>query len=1209
MADMDVTAKFRADISDMKSKMDTISRDLSQINTKAQSAGKGFTVLRGSIATAFGSAIVGGIAAGTRALSGFLQGAVDMAKESELTVARLDAIATSMGLMDTVLGGSTQRLLDQAQALQEVTGVSDETIKSAQALILTFQSVGATAGETGGIFDRTTAAAMDLSAAGFGDVEGAAKSLARALEDPTRGLTMLSRQGVTFDKAQQDMIKGLVASGQTLEAQEMILAAVEKQVGGTAEAVAKDSDKMSAAFADLQEGIGLALFPVLQELAATLTPIIKDLQGPLSEVAKVVAGALQKAFAELGPLIGPLATALAAIGQAITTALAGALEALIPALVPVAQNLTELANRIAPILAAVLSKVGEILGRVLGAITPLLGPLTDLVFGILDAAWPIVETVADVLLLLVDALKPVLNAVMMLIKPIGDLVKTGLAIILPVIKPLLPVIEALAQVLSHVLVKAVGLVMIAMGHLIQVWSKIAPFVLNNVAKPVVQHFMRMANMVVGAASRMLGWVPGLGDALKKAEKAVQDFAVESERAIGNAADAIEKEGGRIGQEMITQGTNALTQATPALGAAAAQAGRFVAGQYNHAVASGMGAAFGATFGAGAGITPPAMLTPTPPTPPPDGGGGGSAVGQAAEQDTQAIEKLIRKLEEYQDSMHRVQRASEDLHSATRVLPPQFQHLGDVLGDLAQSQIQQIFGPGGSITQVIGQFDQLSASIDEFYQPLLNVEMFGRKAVRAARQAMNATKGFLQAATETALRLMAQRERIRTALRDLETEYRAGVERVNQRFNDLDRAAANATRALERQHDGIIAALQRGLASATAAFDRENAVLQSLIQERNSFLANVRSGFRSFVNSLSFESQQATKKIVKETKKLANGITVTFEREIEVGGGAKNIREQLEQRLAAVREFSANIRTLMRRGLDPTLVQDFVSAGVAGAGEAVKELTKASDADLAAINSAQAGLASEVAAFQQYAGQQWFDAGIAQQAAIVRPLEAARDAAQFALDTANALREQEIEAARAHQEQLKLDREAALAEELANYTTRKEQLEQEGEEVEDALTENANMINERLSNLQNTLPPRMARAGRMAMNGLIRGLKARRPALMREARRIANAISATIRAALATRSPSRVTADIGEDVAAGLAQGMKKGTSDVLAQARNLSSAAVPPMPRIGAPSAGANITVNITAPPLTDPAEIGRQAVEAIRKYERRSGPVFVSAQ
>jgi hypothetical protein len=362
-----------------------------------------------------------------------------------------------------------------------------------------------------------------------------------------------------------------------------------------------------------------------------------------------------------------------------------------------------------------------------------------------------------------------------------------------------------------------------------------------------------------------------------------------------------------------------------------------------------------------------------------------------------------------------------------------------------------------------------------------------------------------------------------------------------------------------------------------------------------------------VNSLSFESGQATKQIIKETKKLANGITVTLEREMEVGGGAANIRQQLEERLEAVREFSRNIRSLMARGLDPTLIQEFVSAGVSGAGEAVKALTSASDSDLAAINSAQAGLASEVADFQKYASQQWFDAGIAQQEAIVAPLAAARDAAQFALDTANALREQELESARAHQEQLKLDREAALADELLNYEARKLTLEAEGKEIEEALTANADSINTKLSSLQSSLPPQMRKTGRMAINGLIAGLKVREPALMAEARRIGNAVAAALRAALEVRSPSRVTQGIGQEVAAGLALGMRQGTKGIVSASDFMASAAIPTMSPT--PTGGTSITVNITAPPLTDPAEIGRQAVEAIRKYERRSGPVFVSAR
>ena len=41
---------------------------------------------------------------------------------------------------------------------------------------------------------------------------------------------------------------------------------------------------------------------------------------------------------------------------------------------------------------------------------------------------------------------------------------------------------------------------------------------------------------------------------------------------------------------------------------------------------------------------------------------------------------------------------------------------------------------------------------------------------------------------------------------------------------------------------------------------------------------------------------------------------------------------------------------------------------------------------------------------------------------------------------------------------------------------------------------------------------------------------------------------------------------------------------------------------------GSNITINVTAGMGTDGAEVGRQIVDAIRKYERRSGPVFAGA-
>lgn len=1244
---MDVTAKFRADTSDFTSKVKSMNnlyqdsagkwRDatgkfataaqqaaagVGKMGTSAQKASGGFTVLKGAIGTALGGAIVGGIYAAGRAMTGFVTSAMEAAAESEMTVKRLDQIAASMGILDTTLGGSTQRLQDYAQTLQDATGVNDETIKSAQALILTFKDVAATAGEQGGVFDRTTAAAMDLSAAGFGGIEQNAKSLARALQDPAKGLTMLGRQGVTFTESEKELILTLQESGKTLEAQNLILQAVEKQVGGTAAAVATDADKMKAAFEDLKEGIGLALFPVMQELAATLTPIVKELQEPLRQIAEVIGGALSQAFTALAPLIGPLATALAAIGQAITTALAGALQALIPALIPVAQNLTQLATQIAPILANVLGKLGEIFGRVLGAITPLLGPLTDLVMGILDAAWPIVEILADTLLMLVDALMPVLDVVAMMLKPLTDLVKLGFAVLTPIIKALQPVIGALADVLGQVLVKAIGVLMFQQGLLIKGLSMLAPFVLKNVAKPVVEHFLFMSKNVVKAAAALLGWVPGLGDAMKEAEAAIIGFEAEAIASISRAGDTIAQEGGRIGDELIAAGQNAMLNAAGPLGNTAAQVGRYVAGQYNYAVASGMGKAWDAMNASPAAPTPAPPPSPTPAPTPSGSPSGASAASKQEDKRKAEIEKFI---EGFEKALERVKRGQDTLVASTKRAGAQF---ADALGDmLPQSEVQEMFGPTGTIGGVISQYDQLDAAINDLYTPLTNAKRFGKETANTARGLMQQAKGFLKSATETALTLMRAKAANVAAIEKADKDYEAAVAGINASFDALDKAAADNIRSIEARFDALIPGLEAALNRATEAFNRENGVLQDLIRERDQFLGQIRSGFRSFVNSLSFESAAASKQIIRETKTLANGITVTLEREIEVGGGASSIREQLQARLDAVREFSRNIRTLIQRGLDPTLVQEFVTAGVSGAGQAAAELASASSADLAAINQVQAGLASEVASFQQTASQQWFDAGIAQQEAIVAPLAAARDQAQAALSAANAARTAELAAAQAHAESLKVQRQIALDEAKAQYETQKEALKAQGLEIDEALTENANSLHTSIANLQNTVPPAMFEAGKKSVKRMLAGFREEFPGMKSKLNgmmdRLAASMNRTATVTIRTvheSAPSPAAPMIPGRAKGGPVQarqayivGEKGPELFVSSQAGNIipnhQLGSVPNMgPRVGGATGMTTVNLTVNAGMGTDGAEVGRQVVEAIRKYERRSGPVFVSA-
>ena len=211
-----------------------------------------------AIGVAFLAVGAAGIAMGKKLFDAF--------EEVTTANARIEAVVTSMGNFAGEIDGVTQRLVDQAEATARLTGVDRNLIKESQALLLTFDSVNKTAGDVGGVFDRATQAAVDLAAAGFGEVNTNAIQLGKALEDPIKGLTALGRSGVTFTDEQRELIKSLVESNRTLEAQGLILGAIEKQVGGVAEATANGSARMSQAFGILTEQVASALAPAFEKL-------------------------------------------------------------------------------------------------------------------------------------------------------------------------------------------------------------------------------------------------------------------------------------------------------------------------------------------------------------------------------------------------------------------------------------------------------------------------------------------------------------------------------------------------------------------------------------------------------------------------------------------------------------------------------------------------------------------------------------------------------------------------------------------------------------------------------------------------------------------------------------------------------------------------------------------------------------------------------
>lgn len=243
--DQNLTLTVKADTADASSKLDTLGGSIGRMTAA-------FTL--GSIATR-----------GVEAAWGFLKNTVVDSiasfNESESVVAQMNATLQSTG---HAAGMSAKELVDLSQSLQAQTRFSDETILSAQNLLLTFTNIGED------VFPQATEAVLNMSTALGQDASNSAIQLGKALQDPILGVSALRRVGVNFNETQQETIKHMVETNRTMEAQQYILAELNKEFGGSAVAAAKtfggQMEQLKNQIDDVQEGIGQGLTSVLYNM-------------------------------------------------------------------------------------------------------------------------------------------------------------------------------------------------------------------------------------------------------------------------------------------------------------------------------------------------------------------------------------------------------------------------------------------------------------------------------------------------------------------------------------------------------------------------------------------------------------------------------------------------------------------------------------------------------------------------------------------------------------------------------------------------------------------------------------------------------------------------------------------------------------------------------------------------------------------------------
>ena len=497
-----------------------------------------------------GKGLGAGLLAGAGPLVGIAAAGLGVAKltgyvtDSIAAVANWEAINAQTASVVKATGGaaqvSAQHVNELANSLEGSTSTQAEAIQEGANLLLTFKGVQNAAGKGNDVFDQTTKAAVDMARAMGTDVKGAALQLGKALNDPEKGLTKLSRSGVTFTDQQKAQVKALQASGDTLGAQKIILAELNGEFGGSGAAYAKTYSgqlyQLQDAVGDFGEEIATAAMPALTALVGTASKVVKW-AGSLELGSKAASG-IGTVMSAIGPpvkaALDTIGAAFGDIGKSAGPGVAGvgaAFKPLLPiitGLVPQVVTLFTAFNPLGLVLRSLLPVIPQLLPPILqlatalgGALTQVLGAVVPLIIQLAGVFISVGTTLAGALIpvlsTLVTALLPVFSSVIATLVPViaqlattlGSTLATTVTALLPVITSVIGVIAGLIPVLvpliAQVLQLAAGVIAQLIPALLPLVSAVLPLVASLLAAllPVIVPLVTILGTVLAGVIRAL----------------------------------------------------------------------------------------------------------------------------------------------------------------------------------------------------------------------------------------------------------------------------------------------------------------------------------------------------------------------------------------------------------------------------------------------------------------------------------------------------------------------------------------------------------------------------------------------------------------------------------------------------------------------------------------------------------------------------------
>jgi hypothetical protein len=316
MAGRSLTITYLADADKVLAAQRSIDAGHSTLDSSTKKTG-------GVFSSTFGSIMPLAAAAAGAAVLKFGVDSINAFKESEAAMAQTNAVLKSTGGAANVTADDVLKL---ASKLRDMSGADDEAIQASENLLLTFTKVRNETGRGNDVFNQATGAILDMATSmnngaipTMEDLNSKTILVGKALNDPIKGLTALTRVGVNFKDGQREQIAAMVEAGDTMGAQKLILAELTKEFGGSAKAAgdtfAGAQAKAAQSIEDVQEKLGAVLLPVLTEVNKAFADLLTAVEPLIVALGQVLAGAVASVADALENTTEPLEKILGMIPQ------------------------------------------------------------------------------------------------------------------------------------------------------------------------------------------------------------------------------------------------------------------------------------------------------------------------------------------------------------------------------------------------------------------------------------------------------------------------------------------------------------------------------------------------------------------------------------------------------------------------------------------------------------------------------------------------------------------------------------------------------------------------------------------------------------------------------------------------------------------------------------------------------------------------------